>query len=568
MSFRNDFFDQVRSMSPALPMSSRESIFLNTIDRGLTAQHREIGQIRQEIESSFSEAANHYREASDTASQIIADEIAYQAEQNRQVLRDINRNIEQARVYLGARITEVRWAVERNTQVTQEVLDSLWKTHWIDSKQFFDEGIRCYENAEREFARERFQKAADACRTNGFAYQYLGFLSVHDNDQAQSLRNFELAAKFAPNDHHKAIAQYHLARAWHAAGNEMASLEQIRLAIKLAPMDLVYQFELVRALMRTGSAWEALQELRKLILRDLRYWTAAAIDRSLDPMRVEITGLLSQLREEEKDLATGLLSQFSETIRVAESLPETSSVEISPATDLKRFLESTFAKGTIVAYRQVVATVPSSHQKFIWTVLGRYKKRISDSQQSLADLAAGNRARVDAIQAEIPRLIQHEEQVTNGLRQLEAQAKQESRSTDGGNGLALGCGGCLTVLGLFIFGGILMEADFIRRSTGHANLPDTLAKLALFSPLVLVLPLFFALRHLGFLSRRRRLRMAGCASGMDVQSRIRSIEEAAREANQEGTEELERRRSEIAKEEPVYRDCIQQLESRLARTRG
>ncbi|HZL53539.1 MAG TPA: hypothetical protein VFC37_21600 [Terracidiphilus sp.] len=459
-------------------MSSRDSVFLNTNDRGLTALHREMGRVREEIESGFSEAVNRYREASDDASQIIANEIAYQAEQDRRVAleisSEINRTIDEARVYLGAQITELRWAIERNTQVTQEVLDSLWKTHWIDSRQFFDEGVQCYESGEREFARERFQKATEACRTNGFAYQYLGFLSVHDDDQAQSLRYFELATKFAPNDHHKAIAHYHLARAFHAAGNEVESLDHIRLAVELAPKDLVYQFELVRALMRTGSAQEAIRQLRKLISLDLRYWTAAAIDKSLDPMRVEITDLLSQMREEERVPARNLLSLFAQTIRVAESLPEISSFEIRSASKLKTSIESTFAKGTIFAYREVVGTVSATHEKFIETVVGPYKKRISASQQALADLAASNRARVDAIQAEIPRLIGQAEQVSNGLRQLEAQAKQESRSTDGGNGLALGCGGCLTVLGLFIFGGILMEADFIRRSTGHANSPDTL----------------------------------------------------------------------------------------------
>jgi len=65
------------------------------------------------------------------------------------------------------------------------------------------------------------------------------------------------------------------------------------------------------------------------------------------------------------------------------------------------------------------------------------------------------------------------------------------------------------------------------------------------------------------------LRMAAYASGMDVQSRILGIEVAAREANRKGTEELEQRRSEFAKQEQIYRDCIVQLEQRriIARTR-
>jgi tetratricopeptide (TPR) repeat protein len=567
MTFRRDFFDIVRSADPALPMGTRESVFLNTIDRGLTAQHREIALFRQEIDSRLSEGADRYAEATDEASQAISNEIAYQGEENRRVAlgiaAEINWNIEQARVYLGAQISEVRWAVERNTEVTQEILDSLWKTHWIDSRQFFDEGVRCYESAEREFARERFQKATETCRTNGFAYQYLGFLSVHDDDQAQALRYFELAAKFAPNDHHKAIAHYHLSRAWHASGNEIASLDQIRLAIALAPKDLPYQFELVRALMRAGLKQEAIRELRKLISADLKYWTAAAIDRSFDPMRAEITGLLSEMREEERVKANNLSEDFWETIRVVESLPEALPLVFRSASvgEWKQDAKSLIDKGTIFAYREIIMIVSDFHRPFIENAIGSYKGWISDAQQRLTELAASNEASVSQLRTERQRLIDQGEEVKSTLSQQEWQLKREFESKEHGYGFALGCTGCLAILGLVIYAGILLEYFAIKKATG---LPDTLGKLLIYLPLILILPTMVAARRLSFLGRRRDLRLGARAKGLDIESKVRASEDAALEAKKQADGELEQKTAEFNRLRSIYQNNIALLERRLS----
>jgi tetratricopeptide (TPR) repeat protein len=565
MSFRSDFFDEIRPMNLASHLSPQESILVHTIDRGLTAQHREMSLIRQKIVSGLSEAADRYREASDDASQTIADEIAYQAEQDRRVAleisSEINWNIEQARVFLGAQITEVRWAVERNTEVTQSVLDSLWKTHWIDSRQFFDEGVQCYESAEREFARERFQKASEACRTNGFAYQYLGFLAVHDDDQTQALRCFELAAKFAPDNHHQAIARYHLARAWHAAGNELSSLDQIRLAVELAPTDLAYQFELIRALMRTGHTQEAIRELQKLILVDLKYWTAAAIDRSLDPLRAEINGLLGKMREEERVTANNLLGEFLETIRAVESFPEPLPLVFISANEWRKSMESKFDMGTIFAYREVVVAVSASHRTFIEMAIGRYKEWISAEQRKLASLENGNLTDVAAIRAQIPSLIGQADGVKSGLSLQEAQVKNEYRSKENGYGCALGCTGCLEVLGLMIWAGILIEYFGIK---GRNGLPDTLGKLMIYAPLVLILPLMVVGRWIVFREKRNSLRRASNAEVLEIESRAEAAERAARETEKKGIEKLKSSRVEFDRLRSIYRNNIALLEKRLA----
>jgi tetratricopeptide (TPR) repeat protein len=565
MSFRSDFFDEIRSTNPALPMSARESVFLNTIDRGLTAQHRELGLIREQIQSTFSEAVDRYREASDEASETIANEIAYQAEEDRRVALEIadeiNWNIEQARVYLGAQISEVRWAVERNTEATKSILDALWKTHWIDSRQFFDEGVECYQSGEKEFARERFQKATEACRTNGFAYQYLGFLSAHDDDKAQTLRYFELAAKFAPNDHHKAIAHYHLSRALHASGNETASLEQIRLSVALAPKDLPYRFELVRALMRTGFRQDAISELRKLISADLRYWTAVEIDQSLDPMRAEISRVLGELRDEERLKANRLSADFLETIRVVESLPEALPLEFRSASEWKKELDRLLEKGTIFAYREIVNNAITSHKPYVEMATGRYKKGISYLDTQLINLAAGNQAIANGFNAQIQYLAKQAEQIINEFNGNDAQLMRDFKSKEGGYGLALGCTGCLATLGLVIFAGIFFEFFAIKASRG---LPDTIGKLVIFLPLILPLPVIVIARRIWYQNRRRNLQHTAHARGLEIESRVRAVEASARAEYWKNTQELEHRRAEFQRLQTIYRSNISLLEKRLA----
>lgn len=445
------------------------------------------------------------------------------------------------------------------------MLESLWKTHWIDSRQFFDEGIHFYESAEWEFARELFQKAIDACRTNGFAYQYLGFLSVHGDDQAQALRYFELAAKCAPNDHHKAIAQHHLSRAWHASGNETAALDHIRLAIALAPEDLPYRLELVRALMRAGLKQDAIRELRWLILTELKYWTAAAIDRTLDPMREDVTELLRQLRDEARAMAEKILAEFRETVRLIDSFPQPLPFVFSRTRNWQRSVEESMksmrAKETIFEYRIIIGTIPNSHRALIEEILGGYRRWISDSQQKLADSASSNRADVAAIRAQIPQLTRDSQQVASDLSAQEAQILREKKEKGDGYSLALGCTGCLAVPGILIWSGILLEFFAIKRSTG---VMDTVGKLILFCPLVSLLPILIAGRSVTFHAKRRSMITAAHEKQLEIGSKMETVEPAAREAEQRNTELLQSRESEFNALRAIYQNTIEVLEQRLA----
>jgi tetratricopeptide (TPR) repeat protein len=558
MSFRNDFFDIVGTSNSIIPMTRAESAILNTMDRGLSANHAELGMVRDAVNSGFMNAVERLAEDGAENSRILADEIEMTRQAILETARETVWAIEQAGLYLGARVAEVRWAVEKNTQISQNILDSLWKTHSIESRQYFEEGVQCYETGERELARECFDMAAKACRTNGFAYQYLGFLAVHNGDQDQAIRNFELAAKFLTSDHHKASAHYYLCRAWHAAGDQKASLEHIQAAVGLAPDDLPYHFELVHAQIRAGLTQDALQNLRELISRDIRYWTAAMIDRSLDPIRNEIELLLEQMREETKKAASRILDHFAESVRIIESLPRPdfrSPVHLAPSFD------SLTPKRTVFEYQKVIQTIPAKHCAEIEKAMSDYESWLSRVSGQRSNLAARNRAAVDVIRDQIRILTEQaqavDEHLSHQLGQVESAYKL---GKEGGYGCAFGCLGLLAVLGALGFAGVWL---ILVMNGGPVGTPYTDSTPLHSALLVLPFLLLIGLRRAAFQLRKSGLRAGANSKKSEIQSMIESAETGARRAAAEGAELLKPSEVELGRVSSLCSESLVRLRERL-----
>lgn len=550
MSFRNNFFDSVQTLSPLDPLSFKDAALIGTVDRGLSANLNQL----ELMNATFLEAATQYREAADEASQSAAAEIVFQGEMNRIAILEaaggIQTSIEKLGAYLGAGISELRWALEENTAVTQSILNSLWESHSIDSKQSFNEGVRCYECDERELARECFLKAVEACRTNGFAYQYLGFLAVHDDNQPQALRNFELAAKFAPNKHHKAIAHYHLARALHAADDKAGALTQIRRAVSLAPQNSVYRFELVHALMRVNSVPEAIQELRNLIAADLKYWTAAYIDRTLDPMRKDITALLNEMREEEKRQAQRVLADFLQSIRMVESLPEPLQFEYHPSSEWQAKMAVLFAQKTVFAYREVCTQVSECHLPFLGMVVSVYRRGIADAGESIAPLIAAKKKGIDEIRARISSLNEQKANASYSFICERDKINDAYKSTDKGKGCVAGCTGLMAIFGLLVWSGIVLS---------HADL----RLLLVYAPLVLLYPAWKVAVKLVHLGRMGNLQREKKSTDSKLTLKIELLESAASKAEKEANFEVALAETELQRIVAIYKAHLDKIEKRL-----
>ena len=64
--------------------------------------------------------------------------------------------------YLGGELVEMRWAIERHTRLSEQILKVLLHSLDNTSRQYFDQGVRCYEMGENELAKERFTRALEA----------------------------------------------------------------------------------------------------------------------------------------------------------------------------------------------------------------------------------------------------------------------------------------------------------------------------------------------------------------------------------------------------------------------
>jgi len=415
VSFKDGFYGNLPFPSGPNRVSYSEAALINTTDRGLTeisqrikvdsAIARQSEQSSREqfqsFQSALIEQGEMHRQSNEQNARILAEEFSLQIGQLNDSLgdglRDISMDvraaseetvasIERLGRYLGAALSEVRWAVEKNTSVTQKLLEVQLNSHWNDSRQFYEAGVHWYEKRKLDLSRLDFQKAVAACSTNAFAYQYLGFLAVHRDDQREAVQDFELATECAPSDHHRAIAHYHLARALDASGDPAGSLEHAQAAVELERGNLVFRNELVHALVRTGAEDRAILELRNLISDDMNYWIVSDIDRSLDPIRSKVNTLRDKMREERKESARVAMSRFDEAIRVTTGYLDPALAKLTETAEAKyKALQTLYDHGTVFDYQNVERLAPEAVDELAQAAGWVYGNRANKLRHLLAE---------------------------------------------------------------------------------------------------------------------------------------------------------------------------------------
>ena len=220
------------------------------------------------------------------------------------------------------------------------------------SRQYWEQGVRCYETSEYDIAQERFNRALDANRTNYFAYQYLGFIAVHEEKSSEALKNFELARKFAESGYHRALALSHLARGHHAAGDLPHALRSAIAATEAAPDHAKFWYECVVFHVRGSNAEDAIQCLRRAISRDWTYWSISISDSNLDPIRQRVEQLLEQMREEQRLIARQTLDSLGSTMRILQGMRITS--EVAESRKKLDEYEAQYREGTVFAFRSLI----------------------------------------------------------------------------------------------------------------------------------------------------------------------------------------------------------------------
>lgn len=338
----------------------------------------------------------HVAQTQATASAALQGELAYQADRlGRQIAQsssdvvaavgqssaEIVDSIQQMSDYLGAGLSEVRWAVERHTRVSEEILRVLIESLSNESRQYFEQGFKCYETGEYEFAKKTFSKALEANITNHFAYQYLGFIAMLESNATEAFRNFDLARKFAENDYHRALALSHLARSYHATDELEKAADLAKRATETYPQLAKFWYEFAGYAVRLGRNEEAIKALKEAIERDWMFFTVVAGDHDFDSIRVRVNRLLDSLRECERGKARQSLDNLHHAIGTAQKSGVDK--ELEPYRKTLTELESKYKQNNVFLYREIVPKAEELHNKAFQVAEQSLSKQIEEKEAEI-----------------------------------------------------------------------------------------------------------------------------------------------------------------------------------------
>jgi tetratricopeptide (TPR) repeat protein len=290
-------------------LQAMQRVLGDVMQRGATATRAQVESseaMRSELAYQATAIQDQMRHGSDAVCRTIHD-----------ASWDVIEEIQRLSDYLGAGLASIRWAVERHAQTSAEILATLLNSLDNESRQYFHQGVKCYESGEFAMAEERFQKALGANRTNYYAYQYLGFIAVETDHPEEAIRYFELAHKFAEEDYHRGLALSHLARCYHAQGDDHRAWDLSRQATQFCPKSGKLWYETSVYAVRAGFPDSALHTLENSIYCDWTYWAVSLVDADFEPLRPALVSRLAMIRERERTKALAQIDRLERTLQTA-----------------------------------------------------------------------------------------------------------------------------------------------------------------------------------------------------------------------------------------------------------
>jgi tetratricopeptide (TPR) repeat protein len=390
----------------------------HTTATGLRANEERLRVLQKTVKSTFERGIDRVAQSQMAASAALQAELAYQADRiGQQILQgssdvvaaiergsaDIVTAIQQMGDYLGSGLCEIRWAVERHTRVSEEILRVLLNSLDNESRQYFEQGVKCYETSEYEFAGERFNKALEANRTNYFAYQYLGFIAVEKDKPSEAIRNFDLARKFAETGYHQALALSHLARSHYAIGDLTKAAELAKGATNAHPDTAKFWYEFAAYCARLSRSQHAMAALKEAIERDWTYWTVVIVDTDFDLVRGDVFSLLDELRERERRKARQSLDDLKRAIDTAQKVGA-GEPELSACVKAARDLEEKYEQNSVFLYRDLLPEALKWHDNAFQIAEKTAKDRIADKKKSITQHETDKNQRMAKLQESVREL--------------------------------------------------------------------------------------------------------------------------------------------------------------------
>jgi tetratricopeptide (TPR) repeat protein len=399
MGFRDSFIEGylLAPVGPRRKTFAQQSLE-NTVDSGLRANQQQVQALSEVLSSTLQAGISRLEQCQMQGSRLLQRELQYQAANVVAAINggtgDLITAMQNACDYLGGQLCEIRWAIERQNKVSQQILQALLNTLDNTSRQYWEQGLKCYETAEYDIAKERFIRALDADRTNYFAYQYLGMIAaLHDELPKEAIRNFDLARKFAESGYYRGLALSHLARSHNAVGDLPQAIQSLVAATKAAPDHAHFWYELAVYHVRVFSTEEAIRCLRQAISRDWMYWSISGSDATLDPVRDRVNQLFHEMREEQRAIARQQLDKLAAVMKRLRAMQITT--EVLEWNKLLEQFEASYQLGTVFAYRNLVQPARDGEKKALQAAIRVIAERIRANRLELTETLAQQRQEID-----------------------------------------------------------------------------------------------------------------------------------------------------------------------------
>lgn len=382
-----------------------------TVDVGLRANLEQSKALQKNLTSLFDQAAQsqmattaelqkEFTYQSQRFAQQMADSSADMVDAVERSAEGIAASIQQMSDYLGGGLCEIRWLVERLSLVSVEILRVLLESLDNKSRQLLEQGIKWYERIEPELAKKCFLKALEANKTNYFAYQYLGFIAVDQNDADQAIRNFDLAQKIAETDYHKSIALSHLARSCQAKGDLNKAADTAKQATEANPHAAKFWYEWAGYSARLGNK-ESLLALKEAIERDWTYFTIVAIDNDFDLVREDVNQLLSELREQQRRKAQQAMGELNRIIDTANKVCVDS--DLSESRRVVSNLSEAYKQNNVFVYNDIIPQAEKCHADTFELAEKAIRQQLADKRKTLTLLESDRDNRIRKLLGDLER---------------------------------------------------------------------------------------------------------------------------------------------------------------------
>ncbi len=443
MGFRDNFVSGYM-LTPVGPQqrSFAQWSLEKTLDSGLRSNQKQAHALAESLKSTFQAGISQLQDSQMQSAKLLQREIQYQSdhiiEAMSQGSSDVVAAVQNACDYLGGQLCEVRWAIECQTKISEQILQVLLKSLDNASRQYYEQGVKWYEDSEYDLARERLLLALKENSRNYFAYQYLGFIAVHRDQGEDASRNFDLAGKAADSGYHRALALSHLARSQNAAGDLPNAVQSSIAATNAAPEHARFWYESAVFYVKGSDSEHAVPCLQKAIDADLTYWSISMSDATLDPIRTRVIDLLAAIREKYRALARSVLDIFAGTIKLLQNMQIAG--EGFDQETLSRF-EADYAGGIVMTYKALIALVPEANVKALRAGVETTDNRKKEAQRKFR-----------ITQGEHHDKIQKQRQHLTALEKRLTRLKEAYPTWDWFSRRTMYAGAPLTVLGIMIYG--------------------------------------------------------------------------------------------------------------------